>query len=138
MNKIGALILVFLVMSILGLFQIKYRVQYLGKDVEELTRQLDHEKSTIHILKAEWAFLNQPARLKELSRRYLNLEEAKTSQIKDVKNFNSENNHVNNDSNNIITIKNKSNKRIKWRYKAKELSIVHPGGSKPYITISGD
>jgi cell division protein FtsL len=66
--------IVILVVSIFGLFQVKFYVQDLSKDIIELGRQLKQEKESLHILKAEWTYLNQPERLRQLAGKYLQLE----------------------------------------------------------------
>ncbi len=67
--------------SVFGLFQIKFKVQSLHIEVAEIKKQLEHEKNSIHVLKAEWAYLNQPERLQKLSEKYLNLKELQHDQI---------------------------------------------------------
>jgi cell division protein FtsL len=67
--------------STFGLFQIKFKVQNLHREVAELKKQLAHEKNSIHILKAEWAYLNQPERLQKFAEKFLNLSEVKPDQI---------------------------------------------------------
>lgn len=64
-----------------GLFQIKYRVQDLRKDLTEINRQLEQERDAIHVLKAEWSYLNQPDRLRNLAQRHLQLGAVTVAQI---------------------------------------------------------
>ena len=66
---------------VFGLFQVKFKVQNLHREMAELKKQLEHEKNSIHVLKAEWAYLNQPERLQRLSEKFLNLTEVKSDQI---------------------------------------------------------
>jgi cell division protein FtsL len=67
--------------SVFGLFQIKFKVQSLNIELVELKQQLEREKSSIHVLKAEWAYLNQPERLNRLVKKFLDLKELKPEQI---------------------------------------------------------
>lgn len=71
--------------SVFGLFQIKFKVQQLHNEALELKSQLAHEKDSIHVLKAEWAYLNQPERLHRLSKKFLDLAEVKSDQVLPVK-----------------------------------------------------
>jgi cell division protein FtsL len=64
-----------------GLFQVKFRVQHLHLEMAEIQKQLEHEKDSIHVLKAEWAYLNQPERLQRLAEKHLKLAEVKSEQI---------------------------------------------------------
>jgi hypothetical protein len=57
-----------------GMFLLKYRVIALEDRLAEINRGIVSNMEAAHVLKAEWSFLNQPARLEELGRRYLELE----------------------------------------------------------------
>lgn len=67
---------------VLGLFQVKYKVQYLKEELVQLEGQIVYEKETIHVLKAEWAYLTQPSRLKVLADRHLDMAYVDSAQIK--------------------------------------------------------
>jgi hypothetical protein len=56
-----------------GLFHVSYRVQSLEEELAQVNRDILHEQETIHVLRAEWSYLNEPQRLAELSRRHLTL-----------------------------------------------------------------
>lgn len=77
--------LILLAFSVFGLFQVKFKVQQLHREVNELKHQLDHEKDSIHVLKAEWSYLNKPERLTRLSEKFLELEKVKSGQVLPVK-----------------------------------------------------
>lgn len=79
------LALVLLSFSVFGLFQVKFKVQQLYREAAELKSQLSHEKDSIHVLKAEWAYLNQPDRLQRLSKKFLDLAEVKSDKVLPVK-----------------------------------------------------
>jgi hypothetical protein len=57
----------------IGLFHAKYRVQALESELSRLQQQIQRDREAIHVLRAEWSFLNDPDRLAELSRRHLEL-----------------------------------------------------------------
>lgn len=82
MSRSNYIITLFLIcISAFSLFQIKFKVQNLYREVAELKKQLEHEKNSIHVLKAEWAYLNQPERLQRFAEKFLNLSEVKPDQI---------------------------------------------------------
>lgn len=56
-----------------SLYQIKYRVQNLKRDLSEIHRQLDENYQAIHVLNAEWAYLNHPERIATLAQNHLSL-----------------------------------------------------------------
>jgi hypothetical protein len=56
-----------------GLFHVAYRVQSLEEELARVNRDILREQETIHVLRAEWSYLNEPRRLAELSRRHLTL-----------------------------------------------------------------
>jgi hypothetical protein len=55
------------------LFQVKFEVQALEKQLKALNAQIYSNQQVIHVLTAEWSHLNEPARLTELNERYLQL-----------------------------------------------------------------
>jgi len=56
-----------------GLFEIKFQVQALEEELTGLRRKIVQHQDAIHVLHAEWSYLNAPGRLAELSRRHLEL-----------------------------------------------------------------
>ena len=64
-----------------GLFHVKYKVQTLEDDLRRLNAEITKEQEQLHVLRAEWSYLNQPSRLQELSARYLPLETLDAGQI---------------------------------------------------------
>lgn len=72
-----------LALSIFALFQVKYKVQNLHRDLAEIERQIAIDKKTIHVLEAEWAYLNRPERLKQLADQYLDLRYVSVAQMKE-------------------------------------------------------
>ncbi|MEX0696628.1 MAG: hypothetical protein WD014_04610 [Dongiaceae bacterium] len=67
-----------------GLFQVKDDVQVLEEELTRLNQQILRDRAAIHVLRAEWSYLNDPARLTELSRRYLELAPVAAEQITDL------------------------------------------------------
>ncbi len=72
-----------LALSIFALFQVKYKVQNLRRDLAEIERQVTSDKQSIHVLQAEWAYLNRPERLKRLADQYLDLRYVSVAQVKE-------------------------------------------------------
>jgi hypothetical protein len=64
-----------------GLFHVSYRVQSLEDELTQVNREILRERETIHVLRAEWSYLNEPQRLAELSRRHLTLAPLSATQM---------------------------------------------------------
>jgi cell division protein FtsL len=64
-----------------GMFKVKYEVMDLEDELARANRAIVTDQDAIHVLKAEWAFLAQPSRLAELSRRHLDLVPLGTAQL---------------------------------------------------------
>jgi hypothetical protein len=64
-----------------GLFHVSYRVQSLEEELARVNRDILHEQESIHVLRAEWSYLNEPQRLAELSRRHLALAPLSATQM---------------------------------------------------------
>lgn len=56
-----------------GLFLLKYEVATLEDRLAGLNREIYENQQAIHVLKAEWSYLNEPERLRELNERHLGL-----------------------------------------------------------------
>ncbi len=112
------LFFILLGISVFGLFQIKFKVQNLHRELVELKLQLEQEKSSIHVLKAEWAYLNQPERLDRLAKKFLDLVELKPEQIMLATN-DIEKKSINNENGKLIKTSYKESKIVKWRYRTR-------------------
>ncbi len=64
-----------------AMFQVKYEVQKQEETLARTNRQIGESREAIRVLNAEWSFLTQPARLSDLSRRYLTLAPIGIAQI---------------------------------------------------------
>jgi hypothetical protein len=65
----------------LGLFQLKYQVMNLEKDHSRIRKNIRETSESIHVLRAEWAHLNDPKRLQGLCERYLTITPITGSQL---------------------------------------------------------
>lgn len=59
------------VVAVFLLYHVKYQVQALKVQVAETSRLLEAEREALHVVAAEWAYLNRPARLRSLASKYL-------------------------------------------------------------------
>lgn len=62
-------------------FNVSHDVQDLKRERNALADQIRHEHETIRVLEADWAFLNQPARLEAMARRHTPLRATTAEQI---------------------------------------------------------
>jgi hypothetical protein len=84
MIRISAIVwVVVLALLGIGLFQVKYNVQSQERQLREVRRQIDANYSAIHVLEAEWSYLNDPLRLADLTRRHTELIPTTPGQISD-------------------------------------------------------
>jgi len=63
------------------LFSVKYQVHDLEDDHKRLSRELDDERRALHVLRAEWATLNDPVRIKKLAGAYLGFTPINPAQV---------------------------------------------------------
>jgi hypothetical protein len=59
--------------AIFGVYHLKYRVQAQEEELTRLDSQIARDRDAIQVLRAEWAHLNEPARLTDLAMRHLDL-----------------------------------------------------------------
>lgn len=64
-----------------GLFFIKHEVKEQEARLAELNREIQRNQEAIHVLKAEWSYLNDPARLRQLSEKYLGMKPMAPAQV---------------------------------------------------------
>ncbi|MDP4795594.1 MAG: hypothetical protein NWR87_01665 [Rhodospirillales bacterium] len=70
--KPSTLFLIMMVAAVsISLFVVKYRVQDLDEHYRSLSREIVVTRENIHVLKSEWAHLNQPDRLRALAGKFL-------------------------------------------------------------------
>ena len=60
--------------AVIGLFVIKHEVQVLEESLQAYNSEIISDQEAMQVLQAEWAYLNQPARLEALSTRLLGME----------------------------------------------------------------
>lgn len=63
------------------LFQVSDGARALQDELSSLKQKIAAATDDMHVLRAEWSYLNQPARLEELSRRYLGLAPLSGAQV---------------------------------------------------------
>jgi hypothetical protein len=74
MIRLGTVLWLVLVAFVgFGMFKVKYEVMDLEDALARTNRAILADQDSIHVLKAEWAYLSQPSRLAELSKRHLDL-----------------------------------------------------------------
>lgn len=64
-----------------GMFVMKNQVQDLESELASINRNIQEDVKTIHILKAEWSHLNNPARLRQLATKHISLNSIQAEQI---------------------------------------------------------
>ena len=83
MNKTSLFLLVILLlMNIFSLFWVKYHVVKVKTQLQKVQREISKDLEIIHVLQAEWTYLNQPQRLQYLARKYLNMQNITVAQIR--------------------------------------------------------
>ncbi|MEK7246203.1 MAG: hypothetical protein AAB223_09315 [Pseudomonadota bacterium] len=65
----------------LGLYVVKHRVIELEGRLTEINRGIARDQQAIHVLRAEWSYLNEPARLRDLASRHLGMTPATGGQF---------------------------------------------------------
>lgn len=63
------------------LFQTSYRVQELETTLTRLNHEIVAEQEAMHVLQAEWSYLNEPARIEKLAAAHLPLKATVPGQL---------------------------------------------------------
>ena len=64
-----------------GLFQLKYKVSEQERHLTRVSQEIYKTEEAIHILQAEWSFLNEPGRLQMLAEKHLKLTSSEPIQL---------------------------------------------------------
>jgi hypothetical protein len=67
-----------------GLFRLTYEVQTLEGERARINRTVAAEREAIHVLRAEWSYLNEPTRLEALTKKHLSLRTTQDGRIRTV------------------------------------------------------
>src|SRR3546814_1582941 len=71
--------------AVYAMFHVTFKVDEVAADLHGLDRQILKEREAVHVLEAEWAYLNDPARLEELATNLLPwLQPVDTPQIQPI------------------------------------------------------
>jgi hypothetical protein len=66
------------------LYRVKYEVQGLRAQIAQTSRELEQEKEALHVVAAEWAYLNRPQRLEYLANKYLASQGVTVRQVAEI------------------------------------------------------
>lgn len=66
------------------LYKVKYQVQAVKNEIAATSRELEREREALHVVNAEWAYLNRPQRLQVLASKYLASTDLTVNQIAEV------------------------------------------------------
>ena len=69
------------VATAVGLFTVKYKVQDLEEKIDRTNQKIVESQQATHILRVEWAHLNEAERIERLAIKHLNLEPASIKQV---------------------------------------------------------
>lgn len=64
-----------------GLYHTSYRVEELDRQLRGLNSEIEAEQRNLHVLKAEWVYLANPARIEEEARKHLELKPTMPQQV---------------------------------------------------------
>jgi len=74
MIRIGTFVwLALLTLIGVGLYQVELGVLAKEAELKQIKRQIDANRDAMHVLDAEWSYLNDPTRLADLARRYTDM-----------------------------------------------------------------
>ncbi len=74
----------------IGLYHLKHKVATVERDLRHTRTRIMEINESLHILRAEWGFLNNPHRLQKLNEQYLHLKPVNAKQISSLEGMNDE------------------------------------------------
>ena len=76
-----ALLILSTILLAFTLYHLKYKVSGMEKNLRIVKAKIAQERESIHILRAEWEYLNNPSRLQQLNEKFLHLNPVRTPRI---------------------------------------------------------
>jgi hypothetical protein len=70
-RTLNILLVVTSIAALIGVYALKYSVEDTAADKTALQRQIDRQEADLSLLKADWAFVNQPANVAPVVNRHL-------------------------------------------------------------------
>jgi cell division protein FtsL len=64
-----------------GIYQVKYDTRSFDVEIEALSKDIEAERDSVAVLRAEWSLLNRPERIERLAEKYLELQSPKPQQM---------------------------------------------------------
>jgi len=71
----------------LVVFGVKYQVQDLEQELKTLSREINANERSIHVLNAEWSHMNNPTQLRRMAERHLNMQPVGVNQLTEWPDF---------------------------------------------------
>jgi hypothetical protein len=82
MIRIGTFVwLAILTLIGVGLYQVELGVLAKQAELKQIKQQIDADRDAMHVLDAEWSYLNDPTRLADLTRRYTDMVPVTPTQV---------------------------------------------------------
>ncbi len=63
------------------IYQVKYEARALDEEIASLGKEIDAERDSLAVLRAEWSLLNRPERIERLAQKYLKLAPVQPRQL---------------------------------------------------------
>jgi cell division protein FtsL len=63
------------------IYQVKYEARALDEQIASLNKDIDTERDSLAVLRAEWSLLNRPERIERLAEKYLKLAPVQPRQL---------------------------------------------------------
>jgi cell division protein FtsL len=63
------------------IYEVKYEARGLDEEIAVLKKDIDAERDSVSVLRAEWSLLNRPERIERLAQKYLKLQPARPDQL---------------------------------------------------------
>src|SRR5262245_46092544 len=64
-----------------GIYQVKYDTRSFDVEIAALSKDIEAERDSVAVLKAEWSLLNRPERIERLAQKYLELQSPRPQQM---------------------------------------------------------